>query len=122
LTIQQPETLLQPHVLADVFPEMPQAEFDELKADIAANGLLEPIWLYEGKILDGRHRHRACSELGIECHFQQYVGDSPAAFVSSKNLQRRNLNSGQRAVVALEFEPYLATGITTAELHDITPA
>jgi len=111
LTTQQTETLqtlLQPHVLADIFPQMPQPEFEELMADIAANGLIDPVWLYQDQILDGRHRYRACCELGIKCDFQEYVGDSPASFVLSKNLQRRDLNRGQRAIVSLELEPYLA--------------
>jgi ParB-like chromosome segregation protein Spo0J len=47
------------HPLADVMPAMSESEYQDLLADIKANGLLEPITLYENKILDGRHRLRA---------------------------------------------------------------
>jgi len=51
------------HPLALLYPEMPQADFDLLKANIREYGLKEPIVLFQGKILDGRHRYRALREL-----------------------------------------------------------
>lgn len=49
---------MQPHPLSLIFPQMPDGEFDELVASIQANGLRHPIVLYEGMVLDGRHRQR----------------------------------------------------------------
>ena len=63
-------------------------------------GLHEPIWLYEGQILDGRNRYRACQELGIPCPTRVYEGQEPLAFNLSLNLHRRHLNESQRAMVA----------------------
>lgn len=88
------------HEIANIFPMMAEAEFEQLKSDIAINGLLEPVWTYAGFILDGRNRYVACMDLGIDPRYQEYTGNDPQSFVISKNLHRRHLNETQRAVVA----------------------
>lgn len=89
-----------PHEYADLFPLMTGAEFVELKKDIKEKGLVEPVVLYEGKILDGRNRFKACQEVGVEIRFVEYHGDDPLGFVVSINLIRRHLNESQRGMVA----------------------
>jgi hypothetical protein len=97
------------HEVADIFPLMSADEFSALKADIEKNGLIEPIWTYENKIIDGRNRYRACTELGIEPRYREWQGKGYLIdFVVSLNLKRRHLTSSQLAVVALEVEKYLA--------------
>lgn len=91
---------MQMHPAAEIFPRMTPEDFERFKADISANGLREPVWLYEGLVLDGRHRMMACEELGIEPSFREYTGDDPAGFVVSLNLHRRHLDTSQRAMVA----------------------
>ena len=88
------------HEIANIFPLMEGTELTELSADIKKNGLIDPIWLYENKILDGRNRYRACQEVGVEPRFQSYPGNDPLQQVISLNLHRRHLNESQRAVVA----------------------
>lgn len=95
-----------PHALCLLLPEMSRAEFDDLRADIKRNGLNHPVTLYQGQILDGRHRYRACQELGIEARFVEFNGADPAAFVWSENGTRRNLSASQRALVAAAFMDY----------------
>ena len=65
-------------------------------ADIRKRGLEGPITLYEGKILDGRNRYRACREAGIEPRFVKYADDDPAGFVVSKNVFCRHLTTVQK--------------------------
>jgi len=98
------------HPIADLFPLLQDEEFEQLKADIAANGLLEAIWLHpDGSIIDGRNRHRACIETGTRPRFQTWNGQgSLVSFVVSLNLHRRHLTSSQRSVVALDVEAELA--------------
>src|SRR5215813_6938268 len=96
-------TELEFHPLANVFPLMEGEEFDELVADIKANGQHEPVTVYEGEILDGRNRYRACRRLGIEPNFTAYTDDDPVAFAVSLNLRRRHLDESQRAMVAAKL-------------------
>lgn len=88
------------HPYSDLFPWMDDATFDELKADIAKNGVLEPVVFLDGQILDGRNRYMAARDLGIEYPRVEYRGDDPLGYVVSLNLRRRHLTDGQRAMVA----------------------
>ena len=53
------------HPVAKLFPRMPEDEFEGLCADIKEHGVRQPILVHEGEILDGRHRWKACEQLGI---------------------------------------------------------
>jgi ParB-like chromosome segregation protein Spo0J len=92
------------HPLADVFPLMEGVEFDELVADIKANGLQQPIILYEDKILDGRNRYRACCAAGVKPKYQiintfAFRFDTALTYVISANLRRRHLTAEQKREV-----------------------
>jgi ParB-like chromosome segregation protein Spo0J len=103
-----PSAALTDHRLAGFEPEMAADEYAAFVANIAAHGLIEPIVTYEGQVLDGRHRYRACLETGTEPRFTPYEGDDPLGFVVSENLLRRHLSASQRAVLALDFESEFA--------------
>jgi ParB-like chromosome segregation protein Spo0J len=97
--------LLPFHPFAGRFPLLNGAEFKEFVADVAANGLQEPITLYRGAVLDGRNRYRACVQLKLEPRFEEFKGDDAAAFayVFSKNIHRRHLKTKDKrdAIAAL---------------------
>jgi hypothetical protein len=95
------------HPLALLIPEIAADQFAELRSDIESNGLLQPIVLYEGKVLDGRNRLRACTETGVAPRFESFTGASPVGFVLSLNVKRRHLTASQRAAIAVEFLPAL---------------
>jgi hypothetical protein len=96
------------HPYAELFPRMTNPEFEGLCADIARKGLLEDIVRYEGKILEGRERYVACERKKVQPRFREYAGEcgSPLEFVVTKNLHRRHLTEGQRALVAARLRPH----------------
>lgn len=93
---------IEPHPFTAIFPDMGPDEFAAFKADIAANGVREPVWTWRGKLIDGRHRRQACKELGVACPHREWSGPERdlLAFIVSVNLHRRNLTEGQRAMIA----------------------
>jgi N6-adenosine-specific RNA methylase IME4/ParB-like chromosome segregation protein Spo0J len=94
------------HPLAYVLPPMTDAEYAELRDSIRANGQREPITLHsDGRILDGRHRARACAELGVPVASKTFDGQDGEvlAYVLDLNLARRHLNESQRAMIAAEL-------------------
>lgn len=88
------------HPLAALFPMLPDDELRRLADDIAARGQEQPVWLFDGKILDGRNREAACALLGIDAWTKEYEGPDPLGFVLSLNLHRRHLTESQRAMAA----------------------
>ena len=88
------------HPIAEAFPLMEGDEFTALAEDVDTNGLRDAIVLYQGKILDGRNRYRACIAGKCKPAFAEYEGDDPVSFVTSKNMHRRHLNTSQRGIAA----------------------
>ena len=108
---------MQFHEVANIFPLMSDAEIQDLASDIRANGLIESIWTYQGKIVDGRNRYTACQIAGEEPRYQEWKGDDSelVAFVLALNLKRRHLDASQRAVIGLAVEKYEAERIARTE-------
>lgn len=122
---------LQPHPLAEIFPLIEGDAFDEMVEDIRERGIVDRIEMFDGQILDGRNRYNALvtlvesgEVLGLgwgfrageplnEDHlapdnawfhrFNREIDGDPLPWVLSKNLQRRHLNEGQRAMVAAKL-------------------
>ena len=109
--------MLDAHPLAERIPAMSPEEYEQLVDDIGAHGLREPIVIYDGKILDGRHRYRALHELAergnceavnpeADALFTEFTGDEQEAldFILSMNLHRRHLSYTQRGCLAVEYK------------------
>lgn len=98
-----------------LLPKMSDEEFAELKASIQAEGQHYPIVANEDlEVLDGHHRFRACTELGIEPDFEVRKFEDKLIekkFVIEANLRRRHLTKFQLVelgVPLLEIEKELA--------------
>jgi hypothetical protein len=66
---------LELHEFCKMVPEHSTEDYRRLVEDLKKTGrLIEAITTFEGKILDGRGRYRACAEAGIEPHFTPFQG------------------------------------------------
>lgn len=61
------------HPAASLFPLLSGDEFKDLAADILDRGLLNPIVMHGGEVLDGRNRLIACIAAGVEPRFVEWV-------------------------------------------------
>lgn len=99
---------------------------DELKSlaeDIDANGQLEPIYLYQGDILDGRNRWLAMTKHCRNGHrpkMEDVDPPSPIAFVISLNEKRRHLNESQRQWAAAKALPFYEAEAKKRQAHGAT--
>lgn len=108
-TATRRRTDVQFHEAANVFPLMSADEFDGLVEDIREYGLRESIKLYQGKVIDGRNRYKACLVAGIDPDYETMVfadDDEAIAFVVSQNWHRRHLDTSQRAMAAVAIREY----------------
>lgn len=101
---------LEPHPLSMAFPSMSAEDFASLVEDIRENGQRLPIVVLDGQALDGRHRLRACLQIGLPPVIEQFKGDDPVAFVLSQNLHRRHLSASQRASAVVACNEWAPLG------------
>jgi hypothetical protein len=89
---------LKAHPAARLIPRPTDEEREALRADIEANGLLEPIETFNNAIIDGITREEICRQLGIAAKYKdvtkavERVG--PYTYILSKST-RRNLTEDQ---------------------------
>jgi ParB-like chromosome segregation protein Spo0J len=98
------------HEMANLFPMMTGPAWKDFVNAIKTNGVTDEIVLTpDGKtIIDGRNRYKACQELGIKPLTRKFGsrptdGTSIAGFVIRANLQRRQLDDSQRAMVGAKL-------------------
>lgn len=82
---------------------MSSDEFQNLKDSIDVNGVLNPITIYEGMVIDGWHRFKAAHELGVVCpetELEDWI--DPKDFVLAQNKNRRHITVAQLAVATAQ--------------------
>lgn len=97
------------HPAADIFPMLEGENLQQLVEDIKANGLINSIKVFDGQIIDGRNRLRACNEAGIPPVFETLETlPDPMAYIIATNLHRRHLTTAQHAALVERGEKYKA--------------
>lgn len=91
------------HEAANFFPLMKDADLDSVVEDIKKNGQIDPIAIFEGKVLDGRHRAIACKRAGKKLRWEIVRPKDPFEFVVSRNSKRRDLTKDQRGGIAAKL-------------------
>ena len=90
------------------FPVADDRTLHAMADSIASIGLIEPIVLFEGKVLDGRCRYLACEMSGVAPEYVEFDGvkyGDPLQYVISKNLHRQHLSVSQIGdLVQKEYE------------------
>lgn len=87
------------HEYANIYRMLNNSELEAMAKNITQHGQLLPITLYEGKILDGRNRYKACLIAGVEPRFEEYTGNDPLGHISALNDHRRHDDPTERAMV-----------------------
>lgn len=94
-----------------LIPPLSDDEYMRLERSIIAEGVRDPIITWNGTIVDGHNRYRICQEHGIAFKTAEIVfGSKDAAkiWIIENQFARRNLNSYQKSVLALQLEPLYA--------------
>jgi hypothetical protein len=100
----------------NIFPQAKPEDYNRLRDDIRDNGFdqKQPVIVYQGAILDGWNRWTACEELKVTPTTRQFEGtDTDALDFVMRTNKRRNLNSGQWAMVSADYQE-LKNGIANA--------
>lgn len=93
------------HPLARKVPQLPEKDFMGMAEDIKQHGVRVPLVIYEGMILDGRHRIAIASALQLPVVVNEFQGTEQDAIdlVVSMNVMRRHLTMAQRTLLVMEI-------------------
>jgi ParB-like chromosome segregation protein Spo0J len=91
------------HPVAEAFPLVEGTEFDELCDSVKGLGLVNPIILLDGKVIDGRNRLRAAVAVGMTDIRTEDLppGTDAIRYVMAQNIERRHLTPAQRAAITI---------------------
>jgi hypothetical protein len=97
----------------DLIPPLSQDELNALRADLATHGCRDRLIIWKGQdiLLDGHHRYKICTELGLpfDTLAIELASRADAKIWIIKNQRgRRNLSESQRAMLAVKLEALYA--------------
>jgi hypothetical protein len=86
-----------------LFPEDDEKQRDSRSASLQAMGLVEPITVWRGQVVDGKNRQAACEAAGIEPRYEHLPDDMTAEAVMRRVVSRNTplrAKPGQIAMAA----------------------
>ena len=93
------------HPKANETPSLKVEEYLALRGLIQANGQLQPVLLFKGTLVDGRHRLMACYDLGIDPRTRQLPdGADLEAVIYDAEARRHQTKSQMTAFTVLYYE------------------
>lgn len=98
-----PTSSLTEHPLACLVPGMRPSEWQDFYADIAFRGIITPLEVLDGTVVDGKHRLKAAKQLNlpqVPIIDASLSGDSLGAYILKAAVLRRHLTDDQRATMA----------------------
>ena len=97
--------------LAHMFPPLSPAQYSRLLASIIAHGLIHPIVVWRGEIIDGLHRLRACLEAGVDPRYEVLDdAENPFEYLAGVNISHRDMDQNDKARLAYDMSQYSAPG------------
>lgn len=89
------------HPDAELVPAMSKEDYEALKQSLSQAGLMKPIELLDGKVIDGVHRQKACDELGLDADYIDIdIGEmDPLEYVYHSAGPRRHLTKNQKSLL-----------------------
>lgn len=93
-------------------PVLSKEEYNELEKNICKDGILSPVLVWNGTIIDGHNRYKICKAHRIEnipTKEMKFSSKSEVIeWILRNQLGRRNLTDFQRNKVALKYEEVIA--------------
>jgi ParB-like chromosome segregation protein Spo0J len=94
-----------------LIPPLTDEEYQLLHENIAANGCLNPIIVWDNTVLDGHNRYHICHLLKMpfsirEMHFASR--EDAKIWIVQHQIGKRNLNPAQKIELALKMKPLIA--------------
>ena len=97
--------------LQHLLPALSESEYTGLEADILKDGVLSPLVVWNGIIVDGHHRYEICRKHDIPFETVAMTFESLDAaklWACQHQEHRRNLTPFQRGEISLQFKPMIA--------------
>jgi hypothetical protein len=99
------------HPVCDMFPLMSASDLEAMAGDIFDHGLINPVVVHNGQLVDGRNRVLACKASDVPLRTVEwrdiYKGDEPLSrWIWSVNVERRHLTVDQIIAAQVELRAY----------------